>query len=328
MNPPPLLVSFEDRDTFFRALTVSHVMLYGAELDRLINAGLPPVSDRRSLAVLFGYSSQFIEHLVKHPETQYRQFTIKKGKKTRVINAPKVGLKLIQKWVGHHLSLSVKLPECAFGFIPGKSAPKAASCHVKAQWVYSTDIQDFFPSTSTAQVQAALSDLGYSQSAAYIIGRLCCLNNGLAQGSPASPTLSNLVFKPFDERLEELAQLHDLRFTRYADDIVFSGTGNIPEDLVEQVHRIIESGGWKISYQKDKIAELPHRLKVHGLLVHRESIRLTKGYRNRLRAFKHLTETNRVRDEDKSRISGHMSYAKSISRLAAGDDNSNPSLPL
>lgn len=57
---------------------------------------------------------------------------------------------------------------------------------------------------------------------------------------------------------------------------------------------------------------LPNRLKVHGLLVHGEKVRLTKGYRNRIRAYKHLYGKDKIKDEDVKRIVGHITYASQV----------------
>jgi hypothetical protein len=113
-----------------------------------------------------------------------------------------------------------------------------------------------------------------------------------------------------------LAQEYGVRYSRYADDIVFSGQGDFPGNLPQKAKGVIESGGWKVSPEKEWLSRRPNRLKVHGLLVHGERPRLTKGYRNKVRAFKHLLEANRVSDEDKARICGHLSYAKSVEAVA------------
>ena len=59
-------------------------------------------------------------------------------------------------------------------------------------------------------------------------------------------------------------------------------------------------------------AEAPKRLKVHGLLVHGDRPRLTKGYRNRIRAFNHMLKAGKVLDKDVNRLSGHIKYSKSV----------------
>jgi len=74
----------------------------------------------------------------------------------------------------------------------------------------------------------------------------------------------------------------------------------------------VEIQGWEISEKKEYYAERPNRLKVYGLLVHGERPRLTKGYRNRIRAFRHLLEAEKITEEDLKRIKGHLAYAQSV----------------
>jgi RNA-directed DNA polymerase len=307
MNPPPFLVSFSAVEQFLKALSEDLIAQYSEDIQRLCSKGLPPVVSIRCLATLFGYSSKFTGALYRRSEKYYRTFTIPKGRKRRTISAPRVALKVIQKWFGFHLAEAVKFENCVYGFIKGRCAIDAAKLHCGADWVYSVDIADFFPSTLLQNVTNSLTEIGYPQHGAEVIGKLCCYGGGLAQGSPASPILSNLVFRPVDSDLIAMAKKHGLCFTRYADDLVFSGKGNFPEEIKPIVRSAIESQGWKIADAKERFAKRPNRLKVHGLLVHGEKPRLTKGYRNKIRAFKHLVAKQAVADEDVAKVMGHLS---------------------
>lgn len=249
------------------------------------------------------------------PGRYYRTFKIKKGKKTRTIQAPKVALKLLQAWFATHVARAAALPPCVYGFIPGRSGVKeAAQAHCPADWVYSLDVRDFFPSITAEQVREALVRIGYSDGTAVFLTRLMTLNGRLPQGSPASPVLSNWVFAPTDGTLDALSNALGVRYTRYADDLVFSGTGAPPPKIQTRVRSIVTAAGWTIATDKEHLACAPARLKVHGLLVHGHRPRLTKGYRNRIRAFRHLLESNKIGDSDISKIRGHLSYADFIEK--------------
>ena len=317
MNPPPFLISFPDAESLKTALQTEVRDIYWPEVDRLIQMGLPPAVSVRVLACMFGFSSKFVGALRRKPYRYYRTFVIRKGKKRREIQAPKVALKVIQKWLGFHLAEKLRFDPAVYGFISGKSAPQAAAVHCGATWVYSLDIANFFPTTSQQRVAAALAGIGYPTHAAELISTLCCYGGYLAQGSPASPVLSNLVFSPHDKFLQQIALETGSRYTRYADDIVFSGTNEPPANLAERVRKVVTDAGWTVSEGKERMAVLPHRLKVHGLLVHGQKPRLTKGYRNRIRAFTHLTQNQKVKPEDVPRLNGHLSYAKSVQNLTA-----------
>lgn len=317
VNPPPFYVSFTDKKSFKSALTKDVIDKYWAEIESLTYKNLPPAVSQRVIATLFGYNPKFIGAFIKNENRYYRSFSIKSGKKKRKINAPKVALKVIQKWFSYHISNAVKyqIDNSVYGFIEGRSAPLAAKQHCNSTWVYNIDIANYFPSISVKKVNEVLLNVGYSEHASSIIASLCCFKEALAQGSPASPVISNLAFKNQDQLLKKLAKEYSIRYTRYADDIVFSGTASPPDNLQSEVRKIIKDGGWSIAENKEHLAKLPHRLKVHGLLVHGEKPRLTKGYRNKIRAYRHLLNKGKVIEEDENRIKGHLYYAFSVENI-------------
>jgi RNA-directed DNA polymerase len=282
------------------------------EILRLSALGLPPVTSREVLGTMIGVNSGFIWSLEKRPRKQYRSFPIKKGKGERMIFAPKVGLKIIQKWLSVQLQRQYAPPDHVFGFVPGRSHIMAAQVHCSAKWVLSNDIKEFFPSTPLDAIAGALVGIGYSKESARLMGELCCLNGALAQGSPASPILSNIVFKEIDQQLLDIADKYDCRITRYADDIVFSGVADFNPNLQSDIDLIIARSVWELSPEKQEYCCAPNRLKVHGLLVNGDAPRLTKGYRNRIRAYKHLIGHARIKEADLVRVKGHLHYASQV----------------
>ena len=285
------------------------------EIVRLFSLGLPPVTSLKALAVMTGYNPGFIWSLVDRPEKYYRVFDIPKGRQLRRIEAPKVALKLIQKWFSLHFERQWKPHDAVHGFVRGRSHLSAAHKHVTAEWVVSVDIESFFPSTLKKDVRAALLRLGYrSEESQATIERLCCRYERLTQGAPSSPVLANIALDLLDQRIAAIADHHGVIFTRYADDIVLSGRGRAPARIIEELTAIFEGTSWRLSAQKQSVSHLPNRLKVHGLLVHGEHVRLTKGYRNRLRAFRHLLDRGAIKEADQKRICGHLNYSQQIER--------------
>ena len=312
MNAPPFLVSFSSVDDYLSSLTPNLRDRYGDEICYLANKGLPPVVSTQCLATLFGFTTTFVYAMKDHSWKYYRNFSIRKGKKKREIQAPKVSIKVIQKWFGFHLAKHLRFDDYVYGFIEGRSAIDAAAFHTEAKWIYSVDIKDFFPSTKKQVLIPSLKSLGYSDDACNLITSLCCYYDALPQGAPSSPVLSNLAMKDIDVKLQQLSLQHNIRFTRYADDIVFSGKSDFPLELKDQVKVLFEQSCWELSPQKEYFAQLPNRLKVHGLLVHQEKPRLTKGYRNKIRAYKHLLALNKVNRKDINRLLGHVKYSDSV----------------
>lgn len=313
--PPPLLVSFDSVEALIDALPESTRAAHEAEIRLLASRGLPPAVSLRTISTLFGISPEFVGAMSRAPTRYYRVFQLRKGKKKRTISAPKVALKVIQSWFGTHVALAIDLPDCVYGFVPGKDGVfAAANVHCGADWVYSLDLRDFFPSVSEARVVSALESIGFSARSAAFLSRLLTLNGQLPQGSPASPVISNIAFLPTDLALAATADGAGVKYTRYADDLVFSGTGQPAGDLSQSIRNILLQHGWSIAEEKEYLAVRPARLKVHGLLVHGAKPRLTKGYRNRIRAYRHLLHANKISEEDLPMILGHLSYARHIEK--------------
>ncbi|NTX43845.1 RNA-directed DNA polymerase [Burkholderia cepacia] len=288
------------------------------EAARIVLGGLPPITSRLTLAAMLGVNPGLIWSFENRPQRYYRSFSIPKGRTTRQIDAPKVALKLIQKWLSVQLARTFEPADHVYGFVGGRSHVQAAARHVGAQWVFSLDIQDFFPSTPIRLVVESLKSLGFGSDGASLLSRLACLRGALAQGAPSSPILSNICFQQMDGQLAQIAQNVGARLTRYADDVVFSGIGEMPPTLENDVRAIFTDSPWTLAEHKIRIAQVPDRLKVHGLLVHGAQIRLTKGYRNRLRAYRHLLHEGKIRDDDLAKVCGHLSYAASVERESDG----------
>lgn len=315
MNPPPLLVSFDSVDQVLAALPEGMRDRYAGQVRELAGRGLPPILSVRLVSLLFGYSTKFVGSMRGAPEKYYRSFRIRKGKGSRLIHAPRVSLKVVQRWMGFHIAKSIAWPDCVTGFVEGRSHLTAARVHAGARWVYSVDIENFFPSISRYRVRHVFEALGYGSYAADLGAALACVNGGLAQGSPASPVLANLALASLDEQISAVCERGGIRYTRYADDLVFSGVGEAAgAEFRSQIKDIVRADGWRLAEAKEYFAEAPKRLKVHGLLVDREVPRLTRGYRNKLRAYRHMLAKPELPEVDGQRMRGHVTYADSVER--------------
>lgn len=307
---------FNSFDELNRALASAWEPKEADEAKRLIALGLPPVTSVMALATMLGLNPGLVWSIRHRPNRYYRSFNIPKGRGVRQIDAPRVLLKVIQKWISVHLQRVYAAPDHVYGFVSDRSHIEAAAVHCGAHWVFSVDIADFFPSTREAQVFQAFQSLGYSEQSADLLAKLSCLRGGLAQGAPTSPVLSNICMAAVDQQLVAVAFAHGLRLTRYADDIVLSGTGDLPADLEQEVRAILAVTPWTVAEGKVSLDVAPARLKVHGLLVNGNSVRLTKGYRNRIRAYRHLMSRSAIRDEDLATIRGHLEYSRYVDQVA------------
>ncbi len=235
-----------------------------------------------------------LEALIADIQSAYHIYKISKGNgKFRVIKAPNDQLKEIQNRLLHDLFYTVMPHDVAHGFVPSRSILTNAEPHVGQRMVANFDITDFFPSTKEKMVKAVLKrHYSLSDADATLVAGLCCLHGELPQGAPTSPHLANLVMWDADVRLLELSNEHNLNYTRYADDMTFSGEWT-PEGLPKLVGQIIKDYGYRLAPHKIKFYGQHRRQMVTGLVVN-EKINIPRETRKRLRAILHDMETNGV----------------------------------
>ena len=157
------------------------------------------------------------------------------------------------------------------------------------------------------------------QEARRILVPLLTLNGSLPQGSPASPVLANLALVGVDELLAEMCRHNGWRFTRYADDITISGVdGTPPEGVVDSVERICRQHNYSLNPKKTNCIHMATKVRVLGLLVHGNELRLPKSLRNRVRSANYRFELLRANERElsvSSRDLGLLSYAGGLERF-------------
>jgi hypothetical protein len=143
------------------------------------------------------------------------------------------------------------------------------------------DLKDFFPSIHLGRVKGALMKPPYNmgEEAAEVVAQICCLDSGeLPQGGATSPILSNLICRRLDGQLLQLAERAKCRYSRYADDMTFSGYGSqFPESIAivnagevtlgDELVRIIQENQFAINCDKVRYSCNDLRQEVTGLTV-------------------------------------------------------------
>lgn len=222
----------------------------------------------------------------------YEKYEIlKKSGKTRKISAPIAGLKRIQKSIDVTLLQPLGAHDAAFGFVKGKSIVDNAKAHTGKQVVVNADVKNCFPSVRWPLVQAALKrDLSNKLSVRSIsaIVDICTAEGVLPIGAPTSPSLLNRVLHKSDEILSEQAKRRGCTYSRYADDLTFSG-----DDRAVGMLGIAKSVLLKISLELDpvktNIFRRGRRQMCTGLVVN-EKVNVPRRIRRRIRASVHAYE--------------------------------------
>jgi hypothetical protein len=167
----------------------------------------------------------------------YREARIpKRSGGTRRLLIPDDRTKALQRRILRRLFDRLRAHPAAMGFEPGKSIVYNALPHVGRAVVVKLDVVNFFPSTTADRLDAYFRRIGWDEHAAALLVRLTAHENGLPQGAPTSPRLSNLVNFQMDSQLAALAARRRGSYTRYADDITFS----FPEDRPPRVRGAVQ----------------------------------------------------------------------------------------
>jgi RNA-directed DNA polymerase len=221
----------------------------------------------------------------------YQQYKIpKRSGGFRQIAAPDPDLKQIQKTILRRLLDKLAVHPHVTGFQKGHSIVTNANVHVGSAVVVRMDIKDFFPRTSAKRVQKYFQAIGWDKKAANLLCKLCTHQNGLPQGAPTSPRLSNLVNFQMDARLAGLAQKIGAAYSRYADDLTCSlKTEDRPAiaAAIRAAKMILADYGYRLHQKKKLHIRRRHQCqKVTGLVVN-EKVALPRQTRRWLRAVEH-----------------------------------------
>ena len=226
----------------------------------------------------------------------YRYFWVpKRTGGFRLIEAPKSRLKAIQRKIVADILNSIPPHDAAHGFSKGRSTKSFVAPHAGQSVVLRLDLQDFFHSVPVARAGALFRQLGYPKNVAWLLQGLCTnavsaslagdefdklpwdqrkrlQAQHLAQGAPTSAPLANLGSRRLDCRLQGLADKLGLRYTRYADDMAFSG----PYELARMsafiealVGAIAIDEGFRINHRKTRLRTSSQRQRLAGIVVNR-----------------------------------------------------------
>lgn len=217
--------------------------------------------EKRKQDLYFGEERQYAYHEFYIP---------KKSGELRCIEAPIDELKNYQIWIKENILDVFTVSDYAKGFKKGSSIYNNAIIHVNKELVINLDLKDFFPSIKYNKVFSLFNYFGYTKEVSHLLTKLCTnSNNVLPQGSPASPSISNLVSLKLDKRLSALAKSANASYSRYADDITFSGAKSI-KYILPLVFRIVFEEGYVINERKTRLQYSYNRQEVTGLIVNKK----------------------------------------------------------
>ncbi len=307
--------------------------------------GIPVLAEPNEIAALLDISETLLWQLSDHrrlhqlSRSHYRfRWSRKRSGGVRLIEAPKFRMKVVQQRLLRQLVGLVPPHAAAHGFRAGRSIRTMAECHTGKLVVIRIDLRDFFASISGARVAAIFRTVGYPENVTQILTRLCTSRVPrqiwqaypddlmrrtasetrdrlsrwhLPQGAPTSPALANLAAFRLDKRLEGLARHSLATYTRYADDLVFSGYDRLARNadgIASAVVNIASDEGFEVNPRKTNIMRRSVRQKACGLTVN-ETVNTSRKQYKVLQATLHncvMHGPNSQNREDNTNFRRHL----------------------
>jgi hypothetical protein len=253
----------------------------------------------------------------------------------RLIEAPKSRLKRLQRRLLETILRPIPPHDAAHGFRRGRSVTTFVAPHIGRMIVLKMDLRDFFVSTSSARVAAIFLAVGYPEPVARLLAGLCTnsvpldvwnqasrlqgalaprpsswrdrrlfLEPHLPQGAPTSPALANLAAYRLDARLAGLAHAAESSYTRYADDLVFSGSAAFARTIdrfPSHVAAIAIEEGFAVGHRKTRVMRQGVRQRAAGVVINAKP-NLTRCDYDRLKATLYNCVRHGPRDQNYSRV--------------------------
>ncbi len=281
----------------------------------------------------------------------FHQPLVKRDGRIRMLEVPKQNVKEIQRRLLAEIIDRIPPHAAVHGFRLGHSIRTFAAPHVGRRVVLRMDLADFFPAVSLGRIQSLFRTAGYPERVAQMLAGVCtCVTpvevwqrpaldhlpraarlhyerlysrRHLPQGAPTSPALANLAAFRLDCRLAALAEAAGATYTRYADDLAFSGD----DDFARGVHRfrlhvaaITIDEGFAVNFRKTRIMRHAVRQRLAGIVVNAHPNILRADY-DRLKAI--LTNCVRHGPASQNR-EGHQDFAAHLLGRVAFVEMVNP----
>ncbi|MGI8869026.1 MAG: reverse transcriptase family protein [Mycobacteriales bacterium] len=260
----------------------------------------------------------------------------------RVIEAPKPRLRAAQRLVLREVVAAVPAHDAAHGFRSGRGVASFAAPHVGRPVVVHLDLVAFFAHVTAPRVAGIFRMIGYDAPVARLLAGLTTTATPYAmarhllpgpdragiraalavphlpQGAPTSPALANLAAYDLDARLAGLAAKLGIGYSRYADDLAFSGPAYIGELVPRIVAGIVAAEGFRLNVRKMHVARRSGAQRLTGLVVN-DRLNTPRTEYDVLRATLHRcalhgpAAENRAGVEDfRAHLLGRISWIASI----------------
>ena len=236
-----------------------------------------------SLEQDLGISAKTLYAVSNNLSKHYRKTKLpKKDGGYRNLSIPDEVLKSIQKRIAEVLLIQAPVSRYAKAYRFGSSTLRNAKHHVGKLVVLKLDILHFFDSIRYSTVKdKVFPEEVYAEPLRILLAMLCYFKDALPQGAPSSPAITNIILYEFDEQIGQWCTKHGIAYTRYCDDMTFSGDFD-PAEVIRFVRRELKKMGYLLNEQKTKIQRPGQQQTVTGIVVN-EKLNIPVDYRRKLR---------------------------------------------
>ncbi|MFK7738841.1 MAG: reverse transcriptase family protein [Planctomycetota bacterium] len=230
-----------------------------------------------------------------------RHWRARRRSPPRLLEVPKSDLRDVQQRLLRDLLAHIPVHPAACAFVRGRGVRDAVEPHAERDVVLRLDVEDFFASIGRGRVLRAFLNFGYPDSVADALARLCTVATPAAtlaslspaegergrhharlrerlrvphlpQGSATSPALANLCCHAVDQRLTGIAKRFGARYTRYADDLIFSGGpefARVSQRFADRAAAILLEHRLRVAHRKTRIMRQGTAQRACGLVLNR-----------------------------------------------------------
>lgn len=271
------------------------------------------IDDDKKLNILYA--------IANNPEKYYtKKYILKRDGTKRELLVPNNYLKSIQTNILINVLNGLSPSKYVTSYLKNKNLKDNALPHQNKKVILKLDIKDFFNSIDFEHIYNVLPNYIFPPSVKVLLIKLCTNEDYLPQGSPTSPMLSNLVLKNFDNYIGNYCIKNNISYTRYCDDLTFSGDFD-PKILKNKVQSFLETLGFNLNSKKTKVINESNRQLVTGLVVNKK-VNVPKKYRHKIRQElyyinkfgleSHLNKINESKEKYLASLKGKINYCLSI----------------
>lgn len=260
-------------------------------------------TEEKQIACLYAVSN--------HIEDHYHPAVIQKrdGSERRLFVPDRLLMK-IQRNILHHILDQLPVSSYATAYQKGAGILHHAGMHTGAERILKLDIRDFFGTILFPQVyRYGFPTIYFPPAVGTLLTNLCCYRDCLPQGAPTSAALSNLVMKPFDEVIGAWCEERGICYSRYCDDMAFSGDFDAGM-VIGKVRGCLSTMGFELNQKKTQVVSRHRRQMVTGIVVNLKP-QVSRTYRKKLRQEIYFCR--------KFGIEGHLNRVQDTRYLPMGE---------